>query len=146
MSELYLYLRNGVLDHGALAPSLEAGSLAVARAWLKASVDPADVELVSEFCARVAEQLGDARVNVSELNRGVESQRGPSQTQELLHAAFSSGAAESTELAAAAVHLLDIAEHMALEIYVAELPSLLARADRSGDAARKVGIARHLRG
>ncbi len=52
----------------------------------------------------------------------------------------------SEEIAAAAVHVLDIAEQMALHVYVAELPSLLARADRSGDAARKVGIARHLRG
>jgi hypothetical protein len=49
-------------------------------------------------------------------------------------------------VAALAVHLLDIAEAAALQVFVPELTKLTARSDRSGNAARRVGSARHLRG
>ena len=50
------------------------------------------------------------------------------------------------ELAALAVHVIDIAEAMALRVFVPELPALSAKSDRTGDAARMVGTARHLKG
>ena len=49
-------------------------------------------------------------------------------------------------LAALAVHLVDIIEAAALQVFVPELPQLSAKSDRTGDDARRVGKARFLRG
>jgi hypothetical protein len=62
-----------------------------------------------------------------------------------LRAAVADGQ-DALGLAALAVHLLDLAERTSLEALVPELPALWARSDRTGDAARQVGVARHLKG
>ncbi|MEL6544052.1 MAG: hypothetical protein AAFQ82_05465 [Myxococcota bacterium] len=149
MSELYLYLRNGLLTEQGLRPELEKGAMSVARHWLTDGIDSSAVELTSEFLARMAEALSDpGAIQKVRIVAAVEAFETSDVNGALLtlvdHAVGES--ASSRELAALALHLLDISEHMALKVYVAELPSLLARADRSGDAARNVGIARHLRG
>lgn len=145
MSERTLYLRNGLLGPAGLRPELEAGALRIARHWVADGLDPARVEVAAELLARMAEQVADGRLQRVRLLAALEAQGAAAALLELLEVALGEECG-GTEVAAAAVHVLDIAEQMALQIYVAELPSLLARADRSGDAARKVGIARHLRG
>ncbi|MEK7704218.1 MAG: hypothetical protein AAB426_04610, partial [Myxococcota bacterium] len=69
----------------------------------------------------------------------------PQMLLELVTAAAAKGV-DRTGLAAIAVHLLDIAERCALEIFLPELPALEAKSDRSAAAARHVGVARHLKG
>ncbi|MEM6531556.1 MAG: hypothetical protein AAF654_02985 [Myxococcota bacterium] len=134
------YLAPGLLENGKLRAELEAGALATARRWVADGHDPQAVECLAELLARIAEQLGEQSLPRAELVAAFERP-----VRGLLEVALPDPAPQ-LHVAAAAVHVLDIAEQMALKVYLAELPSLIARADRTGDAARNVGIARHLRG
>jgi hypothetical protein len=97
---------------------------AISRAWLAAGVQPAEVELLSECIARGGGDVAWIELADTVLQWLSEQGGGP----------------------ALALLLLDIAERMALDQFVPEIPSLLAKADRSGEDARRVGTARHLRG
>ncbi len=125
--------------------ALSADVRRLAAAWLAGGVDPARVERMAEHLARWAALLGDTQVGASQLASGLTHLEVPAQVAELL-AISSLNTLDATGMAAVAVHLLDIAEAMALATFVPELPALLARSDLSGDAARHVGSARHLKG
>ena len=141
---LYDYLDENVLEQDSLNPIFLENVSVVARAWLQAQVEPGVVEFLSEVVARSAHYLR-APMSWEQFEIVLEHHTLHVSIQELLRKFFNEPV-EAVALAALAVHLLDIAERMALEMYVAELPALMARSDRSGDAARRVGAARHLKG
>ncbi len=126
------------------AHALQEFVLRTARRWVKEGVDPAVVELYSEYCARVAKTLGKKEsIDSKRLNEGagwIEA------SPDILLPAAGLGLINRSTLAALSFHLLDIAEAMALEVFTPELPGLSAKSDRSADAARTVGTARFLRG
>lgn len=149
MTQLHGYLAAGLVAPSGkgLAPTLVGQADVVARAWLEVGVDLALVELASELFARWAAGLGRARVSAEELVSALASLGAvDSPLDSFVRAAAGARGFGATELAALAVHWVDIGEAMAVRVFVPELPSLMARADRSGDAARSVGVARHLRG
>jgi hypothetical protein len=139
------YLEQGLVENGELRRDLEAHSERVAQAWLAARVEPAAVEVASEQVARWALALGEARVDAALLERGLGWLALPAAVRSWMAAAAARplGAAE---LAALAVHLVDIVERLALLVFLPELPALTAKADRTGGAARSVGVARYLKG
>lgn len=145
MSDVLGYLRGGIakLDDA----QLDQGALRVARHWVDIGIHAADIEIVSEYLARVAEQLEllPSSLPVTNVMHALNAWSVPAVLQDLLSQALTEPLS-AEQCARAALHVLDIAERMGLRIYVAELPALLARADRSGDAARMVGVARHLKG
>ncbi|MBI5510518.1 MAG: hypothetical protein HY903_17310 [Deltaproteobacteria bacterium] len=144
MSELG-YLADGLFEDGEPRTDLEGHAVAVAAVFAAAGVDPASVEILAELLARVAKELGDAVLDGAGILAAAGLVTPPAPVLELLQVASAPGLG-ARSLAALAVHLVDVAEAMAIRIYVAELPNLTARSDRSGDAARSVGLARHLRG
>jgi len=142
---LLVYLSRGLLDGGKLRTDLGEPTLAVSEAWTLAGVDPAAVELLSEFLARLSRELGDAKIDALGLLAATAFTEAPAPVLELVQTAAVSPL-DGRALAALAVHLVDIVEAMAIKIYVSELPALVAKSDRTGEAARSVGLARHLRG
>ena len=117
----------------------------VANGWLRAGVEATAIELLAERVARWADLLTDLTVSTDEVVQVVAEVTSSRVVGALVRAA-TPATATSLDLGALAVHLLDIAEAMALQTFVPELPALHARSDRSGDAARNVGLARHLKG
>lgn len=151
MTEPHAYLAAGLVGPSGkgLAPTLAGQADLIARHWLDAGVDLAFVELASELLARWAAGLGQARVGADELVAALATLGPIAPSLESFVRCAAAACARglgATELAALAVHWVDIGEAMAVRVFVPELPSLMARADRSGDAARSVGVARHLRG
>lgn len=146
MSDLLSYLDSGLLEGGELRPELDGEAIAVAKAWLEVGVQPQVVELLSETLARIAAELDDdATVDPETIGEATEWLNLDPPVLRWLARALTS-VFSRIHLAALAVHSLDVAEQMALTVYVAEMPALSTRSDRSGDAARKVGMARHLKG
>jgi hypothetical protein len=139
------YLDGGLLRDGRLREDLVEPGRRVATAWLRAGISAATVEIIAEQLARWAELLAQQHVAAGELLAVVGELTPARGVAELVRTAVPGGATR-LELGALAVHLLDVAEAMALQTYVPELPSLHARSDLSGDAARNVGLARHLKG
>ncbi len=144
MSDLE-YLRGGLLDGGKLREDLAEPVRALVRAWVSEGVDPGRVELLAELLARWAAELGEDSVDGEELLAAVAFLALTDPVVELLRVAAAAPLG-ATDLAALAVHVLDIAEAMALRVFVPELPALSAKSDRTGEAARRVGTARHLKG
>ena len=139
------YLHRGLLLAGGLNPELEAHVVAVAEAWTHAGVDPAAAEILAEVMARMAHELGDATIDAQTLLSATAFVTPPAPVGNLMQVAAASPL-DAQSLAALAVHLVDIVEAMAIEIYVPELPALTAKSDRTGAAARSIGVAKHLRG
>lgn len=144
MSDVLQYLDSGLLGQNGLRPEVEAAAGEMAAAWLEAGVLPQTVECLAEFCARWARQLDAAQVDHATFDAATAWLAPAQPVVELAHRALQQGTA--AELSALGVHLLDIAEQMAMVLYVPELPWLFAKGERTGDAARSVGLAQHLRG
>ena len=144
MSEL-AYLNRGLLENGQVRADLTARALGVAEEWAAHGGDPTAVEVMSEYLARLSRELGRATIDVLTLLSATAFLAPPAELSELLQAAAASPL-DARSMAALAVHLVDIGEAMAIKIYVPELPALTAKSDRTGEAARSVGVARHLRG
>ena len=142
---LYAYLASGLVTQGGLRSGLEREVVSVADAWTRAGISPSLVEILGELCARAASVLPQASVDRSQLLAGSAFLDLPAPLRQLLDAA-TVASLDPTTLAALAVHLVDIAEAMAIGVYVPELPALSAKADRTGDAARSIGVAKHLKG
>jgi len=145
MSEIFDYLRDGLLEQGAMRTDLQQDIANVAGVWLAAGIEPVGLEAFSELLARTARSLGDDQVGSGDLIDLARANRLPDTVSDWLKSACSRPLGE-TALAALAVHLIDIVEACALRIYIPELAALSAKSDRSGDAARRTGAARHLRG
>ena len=144
MSDL-AYLQAGLLADGKLRADLAEPVRILARAWVADGVDLGRVELLAELLARWAAELGEESATGDAILDGVAFLMLPEPVVELITtvAAQPLGA---NALAALAVHLIDLAEAMAIRVFVPELPALSAKSDRTGDAARMVGTARHLKG
>lgn len=139
------YLAKGLCtDQGMRGDLLECVKQ-VALAWVTAGVDPAPVEVFAEILARAAANLGDGKAGFECFEPSVADLGLPESVVGFVRAALATELT-ATELAALAVHMVDIAEAAALQIFVPELPRLSARSERTGDAARQVGRARFLRG
>ncbi len=141
----YSYLSQSLLAGGSLRDDLAGHARAVARLFTNAGIDPTLVELLAEMLARLATELGNAKVDALDLTAATAFIEPPGPVIELLQTAATTPLGRPP-LAALAIHLVDIAEEMAMEMYIAELPALTAKSDRTGEAARSVGVARHLRG
>ncbi len=139
------YLEAELVADGAPSWDVAAWVDATARGLLEAAVDPAVLELTSEHLARAAAALGDGRLDAASVRAGLAHLELPPALCELLEHALARPRA-AAELAALAVHLVDVAERLALLVFLPELPSLIAKSDRTGGAARNVGVARHLKG
>lgn len=142
----FTYLRDGLYTAEGMRADIGAQVQVVALAWAKAGIDPAQVEIIAEVLARTADEM--AAEDVARFDDVVPA-LALCDVPELLTALLREALAEpagSVTLAAIAVHLIDIAEGIGLQIFIPELPQLAAKSDRSGDAARMVGVARHLRG
>jgi hypothetical protein len=144
MSDL-AYLQAGLLAGNELRNDLAEPVRALARAWVAEGVDAGHVEILAELLARWAAELGEDAVTVDAIVDSVGFLRLPDPVLELI-ACAAANPLGTTDLAAVAVHLIDIAESMAIRVFVPELPALSAKSDRTGDAARMVGTARHLKG
>ena len=144
-SASYAELDGGLIGTEGLRPELPPLVAREALAWLEAGVDPAVVELASELVARLASHLGTDTADAAALETALVHLAPPPQLVALVRAAAPRPLV-ALEVAALAVVLVDISERAALEVFVPELPALTAKSDRSGDAARRVGAARHLRG
>ena len=146
MSDLH-YLDAGLTAGNALREDLAPHTQAVAEAWLDAAVDPAVVELAAEYLARWAEALGEGAETVDSATLvGQLDWLAPPPPLKAFFERACQKPLDAARLAALALHSVDIAEAMALGVYMPELPALYAKSDRSGDAARRVGAARYLRG
>ena len=139
------YLAEGILDGGKLRDDLAHGARSVANAWVAEGVAVARVEILAEYLARWASFLGEDEVGVPDITSALAHLSLDKSVIDFLEVALGKSG-NANRLAALAIHLVDVAEAMALEIFVPELPALSAKADRSGDAARNVGVARHLKG
>ena len=140
------YLRDGLYTEAGMRADLGPHAQRVAIAWTRAGVDPAVIEIVAEALARTATQMAPEDVaRLDDLGPALALCDVPEPLVALLRGALAEPAGSVT-LAALAVHLVDIAESAALQVFVPELPQLAAKSDRTGDAARMVGVARHLRG
>jgi hypothetical protein len=142
---LVAYLNRGLVVDGKIRADLAPHILAVGEAWATAGVDPTAVELLSEYMARLSCELGDARIDALALLSATAFADLPTPVLELVQAVAASPL-DRRSVAALAVHLVDIVETMAIKLYVPELPALVAKSERTGEAARSVGVARHLRG
>ncbi len=140
------YLGDGLYTAEGMRADIGAQVQAVAIAWAKAGIDPAQVEIIAEVLARTAAEMAEEDVaRFDDVAPALALCDLPELLTRLLRDALAEPAGSVT-LAAIAVHLIDIAESMGLQIFIPELPQLAAKSDRSGDAARMVGVARHLRG
>lgn len=139
------YLNEGLIDTKGLRDALQPHVAEIAQAWRAEHIEPAGIELVAEMLARWASNLSDAAVSGQQLVAGVLFLTPAKPVLDLIEKAGQKPL-RRVALAGLAVHLVDIAERLALEIYVPELPALHAKSDRTGDAARHVGVARHLKG
>ena len=139
------YLADGLVQDGKLRPDSTTRAREVAPLLVEAGVDPAIVELLAEHLARWATGLADNVVTGHAVLTILADLGLPEPLAELVAAALARPT-DARGLAALAVHLVDLAEAMAIKIFLPELPALSAKADRSGDAARHVGLARHLKG
>ena len=140
------YLHQGLLDDQQhLRSDLTEPARKLAATWVKAGIDPALIEVISEVLARTAAYVRDPFADTHLLLPELHLLGPPELVREFLQAALGDHPS-ATVLAATACHLLDIAEAMAESVILPELPNMLLKADRSGDAAKQVGMARHLRG
>jgi len=141
----YAYLAAGLVQGGGLRADLEPHARAVARRWLAEALDPAPIELAAEVLARWAAELRQARLDAAELQSGLAFLGLAPAVKAWLACAAGAGLG-ATEGAALALHLLDIAERLALCLFLPELPAMCAKAERGAGAARQTGLARHLKG
>ena len=139
------YLDAPLHDATGLRPEVDARARAVALRWVEEGVDPAVLEVLSELLARTAAELGEEHATVEVLGDAVGFLELPLPVDAWLRRAVGEGLG-ATALAALAVHTLDVAEAAALQVFGPELPRLATKSERTGDAARRVGAARHLRG
>ena len=139
------YLPSLLLPQGESGPDLSAATAAVAVAWRHAGVDVARVDLLAEMLARIARDLGEETPDETQVMAAVAFLELPPPVIAWLSAAMGQPRS-AAQLAALAVHLVDINETLALGLFVPELPNLGARSERTGDDARRVGVARFLRG
>ncbi len=140
-------LHEGAVEHGRQA----------AHYLIREQVHPALMELAAETIARMAKVLIDEQALNKDKNakpikvfskavlEAINYIGLPQPALSLVRLASARGLTP-VRLAALGFHVLDIAEAMAQLVYVPELPALNAKSDRSADAARHVGAARHLRG
>lgn len=141
MSELF----KGLLDERGAPRDLSDDARGTATTLVAAGIDPGVVDLVAEHLARWADVLGTESASFSAVEKALEHLALPTQILEAISPAFSLPL-EKASLAALALYLVDVSELMALAVYVPELPNISAKADRSGGAARSVGVAKRLRG
>jgi hypothetical protein len=134
-----------VLEHGGMI-DLETEIRLSAEGFRQADVIAQEVERLAEVLALSARFMDeDSSFSQADGLALARAQCVHASLGEWLAYAFSK-AQTKHEVMARAIHLLDVAERLALHIYVPELPKLNQKSDRSGDAARQVGVARHLRG
>ncbi|MEZ4273571.1 MAG: hypothetical protein R3C68_19675 [Myxococcota bacterium] len=141
----YEYLKDGLLIQGAMRDDLLPHAHRLALTWIEQSIDPACIEILAETLARTAAELGEVQIAGSTLMESIHWIGLSPELEEFMRAATHEPL-DSTGLIALGVHLVDIAERSALRVFVPELTALTAKSDRSGEAARRVGAARHLRG
>ena len=139
------YLDAGLVVGTGLRTDLQRDIDALATGWVEQGTDPGSIEMLSEFLARLADQLGDHELPAKDLREAVAWLELDDRLLNFIGRAVGARG-DAQRLAALSLHLLDIAEAAALRVYVPELPSLTAKSDRTGDAARSVGTARYLRG
>jgi len=139
------YLAGGCLGERGMRPEVTREAPRVAQALVAAGVDVTRLDLATEHLARLAQHLGDDVVSADALADLVRPFELPPPVEALLRAAAPQ-ALDADALAALAVHLVDIVEAAALQVFIPELPQLTAKSDRTGDDARRVGKARFLRG
>lgn len=142
----FAYLSANLLDDKSnLEPSIIEHTAQSASKLLAGGIDPALLEVLSEQLARIGAYLQKDTLNAAALLEFLKYLELPANLVDLLTQAFCTPRG-STETGAIAVHVLDIAERLALLIYVPELSAMAKKSDRTGDAARSVGLARHLKG
>lgn len=140
-------LARGLLDGKGAPRNLSALAAETGRALLAATIDVGWVDLVGENLARWAEALAgsSAKADIHAFRAMFGELDAPAEIATALEPAFGH-ALSRAELAALAVHVVDIAEAMAFDVFAPELPWISAKADRSGGAARSAGVAKRLRG
>lgn len=142
---LWSHLSRTLLSAEGLEKQLEAHVSPTAQALLAAGVEPATLESLAELLARWGAELGATRADAADFQELTSYLVLPEPLTALAQRAFAEPLA-GIEVAALAIHLLDVAERLALLVLVPELPSLSAKAERTGEAARSVGLAKHLKG
>jgi len=143
MSELALQL--SVLNHESLSKELLQQARVCAHAWIAECIDPSTLEIFGEYLARIAESLAEQELAFEVLVKNADWLGTAPQVIAYLQTAWREPL-NAERLAVLSIHLLDIAEFMALEIFVPEISNLSARSDRSATSARSTGVARRLRG
>jgi hypothetical protein len=138
-------LERGLLSKEGKPRDLTDQARTSAEALLIAGVDAGLVDVIAEHIARLAEALTTEKVTLTHIKDILEHLAPPPAFFDAVGPAFTRPLGRAA-LAALALHIVDIAECMAFAIFTPELPSISARSDRSGDAARSVGVAKRLRG
>ena len=138
-------LEKGVLNKDGTPRDLADQARISAEALLAAGVDPSLLDVIAEHFARHAEALTTEKVTLNHIKDALAHLTPPPAVIDALAPAFIRPLGRAA-LAALALHVVDISECMAFAIFTPELPSISARSDRSGDAARSVGVAKRLRG
>ena len=140
-------LAQGLLGADGKPRDISALAKESGKRFVTLGFDPGLVDLFAECLARWAEGLDpvSARVDVKNFRELAEELDVPGEVVETLAHAFTKQL-NKAELAALAVHVVDITEAMAFAVFGPELPALSAKADRSGGAARSAGVAKRLRG
>ena len=144
----YDYLRAGLLEGNKMREDLLVHARDTARIWLERKIDPSVIEILAENLARMARHLPAQEGIVMGAKACVEGLSwigNPQEVSDFIRMGVGEGATR-VELMALAVHVLDVAESMALEMYAQELPALTAKSERSAESARSVGAALFLRG
>lgn len=140
-------LADGLLGADGKPRDVSALATDAGKRFVELGIDPSLVDLFAECLARWADGLDpvSARVDVK-VFRELASELGvPAEVVDALAQAFTRQL-NKAELAALAMHVVDITEAMAFAVFGPELPALSAKADRSGGAARSAGVAKRLRG
>jgi hypothetical protein len=140
-------LARGLLDGKGQMRDLSALAETTARALLDQGIDAGAVDVLGEHLARWAEALegSSAKADINALREILKDTDVPPQLATVLEPAFTRPLGRA-EIAALAVHVVDICEALTFMIFAPELPALSAKADRSGGAARSAGVAKRLRG
>ena len=139
------YLEESLLSEKGMREDLQSHVRIVASTWLKSGVGVEKVEWLAEYLARLAREISEDNISKQPLIKSMNA----FYQHDALELFFDKGLPEKVNeiaLAALALHLMDISEHMALLLYIPELPDMVARSERSAKAARSVGLAQHLRG
>ncbi|MCK5690028.1 hypothetical protein KAI87_12200 [Myxococcota bacterium] len=141
------YLSRDLLCEGEPCPHLALKIDFIARFFLEQKTDPAILEILSETLARTAEFLdADKTIAHDDLDIGLAWLALPDTVIQMVKAFADDTPRSRQELVVFALHLVDIAERLALFVFIPELSALSDKAERTGEAARAVGLARHLKG